>query len=117
MSLAKRPGEYNPDDPMWVVGCIDSYGAITARIVSHGGSVTHTAEESRGRRWRWNIWGQDFVATRNPAHDRLSDNERVSVMDWLVRHGCVLKCDCDICQCYGEGACDMDDPNFNLQEI
>lgn len=75
------------DDPMWVVGCIDSYGAITARLVKGGQSITHTSVESAGRRWRWNIWGQEFHATRNPTLDRLSAEEFDLVTNWLEHRG------------------------------
>ncbi len=78
---------YNPDDLMWVVGCIDSYGAITARAVNGAGDVMHSANESRGKRWRWNIWGQEFIATRNPSHDKLSEEEFETVCDWLIKKG------------------------------
>lgn len=78
---------HDPDDPMWVIGCIDSYGAIHARVANSRGSLMHTPEESKGRRWRWNIWGQEFVATRNPANDRLSKEELFAVNDWLERKG------------------------------
>lgn len=47
----------------------------------------HGPEESKGRRWRWNIWGQEFVATRNPANDQLSKEEYFTVCDWLERKG------------------------------
>lgn len=78
---------YDTDDPMWVVGCIDSYGAISARHVNCNGNIMHTLEESKGRRWRWNIWGQEFHATRNPTLDKLSDEENLAVMNWLQRKG------------------------------
>lgn len=78
---------YQPDDPMWVVGCIDSYGAIIGREVSDDGDIMHRKEESKGRRWRWNIWGQEFHATRNPTLDRLSQEEFEAVSDWLERRG------------------------------
>lgn len=76
-----------PNDPMWVVGCIDSYGAIRARVVKGGESITHTPSESRGKRWRWNIWGQEFHSTRNPTLDKLSDEEYHLVTSWLERLG------------------------------
>lgn len=49
--------------------------------------MTHLPSESKGRRWRWNIWGQEYHATRNPTLDRLSKEEMDLVSDWLVRHG------------------------------
>lgn len=72
---------------MWVVGCIDSYGEIRARVVKGGASMTHAPSESKGKRWRWNIWGQEYHATRNPTLDSLSKEELDLVSDWLVRHG------------------------------
>lgn len=78
---------YESGDPMWVVGCIDSYGGITARPVSSDGDVMHTKSESKGRRWRWNIWGQEFHCTRNPTLNRLSDEEYEIVSDWLIKKG------------------------------
>lgn len=83
----KRPKFHDPDDPMWVVGSIDSYGAIHARVAKSGGSVMHTKAESNGKRWRWNIWGQEFHATRAPTLDKLSDEEWTTVEDWLLRKG------------------------------
>lgn len=78
---------YDPDDAMWVVGCIDSYGSITAREAAGHGDIMHGVAESKGRRWRWNIWGQEFIATRNPSHDRLSTEEFHLVTGWLERKG------------------------------
>lgn len=78
---------YDPDDAMWVIGCIDSYGAIKARAASGGGDIMHGISESAGRRWRWNIWGQEFHSTRNPTLDKLSDEEFEIVSDWLVKKG------------------------------
>lgn len=83
----KSRGLYHPDDPMWVVGCIDSHGAIIARCVAGHQSVTHTPAESKGKRWRWNIWGQEYHCTRNPTLDRLSEEEYFQVTDWLERKG------------------------------
>ena len=72
------------DKPMWVIGCIDSYGAILARS-DDGRQPMHRAAESRGKRWRWNVWQQKYGATQN--FDELSTDERFSVSDWLERHG------------------------------
>ncbi len=78
---------YDPDDPMWVIGCIDSYGAITARHAKSTGLIMHNDGELRGKRWRWNIWGQEHHSTRNPTLDRLSEEEVFAVNDWLERKG------------------------------
>ena len=80
-------GEYSVDDLMWVVGSIDAYGAIHARAVSGGGNVMHGPAESKGKRWRWNIWRQEYVATRNASHEMLTDDEWKIVDDWLIKHG------------------------------
>lgn len=85
MSFVKRI--YDPDDPMWVIGCIDDRGAVTARHAGSGKDLMHRPEESRGTRWRWNIWAQEFVATANPAHNKLSDEEFEIVTDWLTKKG------------------------------
>lgn len=87
MSYVKNRGEYHPDDPMWVIGCIEHNGAITARIVNGRGRVMHGPEESKGKRWRWNIWGQEYTATRNPSNDRLSEEELAIVDNWLEEKG------------------------------
>lgn len=78
---------YDVNDPMWIVGCVDSYGAITARVVNSFGNLMHTKEESRGKRWRWNIWGQEFHCTRNPTLDRMTDEEYQIVSNWLEERG------------------------------
>jgi len=72
---------------MWVIGCIDSNGAITARHAGGGQNLMHTPSESRGKRWRWNIWGQEYQATRNGRLDELTDDELAAVTDWLERKG------------------------------
>lgn len=47
----------------------------------------HRPSDSIGKRWRWNIWAQEFLATRNPAHDKLNDEEWNLVTDFLTRKG------------------------------
>ena len=89
----RRP--HHPDDPMWVIGCIDAYGAITARHAASKGRVMHSPDESRGKRWRWNIWGQEYTATRNGRLDDLNDEELAAVTDWLERKGYKAKADND----------------------
>lgn len=83
----KRPGQFLPDDPMWIVGSIDAYRAIHARVVEGYASTTHTPAESIGKRWRWNIWQQEYTATRNASHERLTDEEYMVISDWLERKG------------------------------
>jgi hypothetical protein len=70
---------------MWVIGCIDSHGAIVARAMRDCG--THTATESKGCRWRFCVWSQDFHATVGGARDILNEDEYIAVCDWLIRHG------------------------------
>jgi hypothetical protein len=47
----------------------------------------HGEGESRGRRWRWNIWGQEFHATKLGRLDEMTNDELLAVTDWLERHG------------------------------
>jgi hypothetical protein len=75
------------DDPMWVIGSIDHAGAIHARHAGSNGRVMHGLDESKGKRWRWNIWAQEYVATRNASHERLSHEECTIVDDWLEKKG------------------------------
>lgn len=70
---------------MWVIGCIDSYGAITARHAKATQNQMHTLEESRGKRWRWSIWGQEYHCTGGLAE--LTTEEIDAVTDWLERKG------------------------------
>jgi hypothetical protein len=77
----------DPDEPMWVVGCIDAYGSVRARVVPGDGDVMHRPDESKGKRWRFNIWANEFHATRNPTLDHLTDEEYQIVSDWLIKHG------------------------------
>lgn len=72
-------------DSMWVVGCIDHAGAITARAAV-GLDSMHRRAESRGKRWRWCIWTQEFCAVR-PGMGELTEEEIFIVMDWLVKNG------------------------------
>lgn len=69
---------------MWVIGCIDSRGAIAASPDRIGRS--HRPEESRGKRWRWCVWSQEFSVLAT-EHDTLSDDELFTVCDWLVQRG------------------------------
>ena len=79
---------------MSVVGCIDAHGAITARACKEIGC--HRPEESRGKRWRFLVWSQDFhaLAPRTIEEDNnrrtmliLTEEEHFAVCDWLIRHG------------------------------
>jgi hypothetical protein len=86
-----RPGIHNTTtpyharkgihDPVWVVGCIDSYGAIHARHAAAVENTLHGPNESKGTRWRWNIQEQKFVLTA------LLESELATVVDWLERKG------------------------------
>ena len=78
---------YQPTDPMWVIGCIDSNGSITARHAEGGKNTMHTVNESRGKRWRWSIWGQEYQSTLRGRLDELTDDELAAVTDWLERKG------------------------------
>lgn len=90
MSEMKRRSK-DPDEPMWVIGCIEHNGAITGRAAASGGRVMHSKEESKGKRWRWNIWSQDFHATLkmcfDPGSQVLTPEEFSLVEDWLERRG------------------------------
>jgi len=78
----------------WVIGCIDAYGAITAAAVERG--RTHNEDESRGKRWRWNIcrqemaWeipGRTIEEINNPEINELTEDEFFIVWDWLAKRG------------------------------
>ena len=72
--------------PMWVIGYIDSYGAIDARMVTlDDTSTSHTLDLSRGHRWRWNIPDQNYMAPR--GRSELTDEECFLVEDWLEKNG------------------------------
>lgn len=73
--------------PMWVIGSIDIYGAIHFKVGKAGGREVpmHDAPTSIGHRWRWNVHGQDWVATK--TLDRLTGEEFAAVTEWLDRHG------------------------------
>lgn len=77
-----------------VAGCIDAQGEIRGRATKE--IDFHPPELSKGKRWRWLIWSQDFhsVAPRTleEANNRiamlhLNEEEHFAVCDWLVRHG------------------------------
>ncbi len=79
---------------MSVTGCIDSHGSIRAKESKK--IESHSPELSKGKRWRWLIWPQEFqtlppktVAEMNDpqAFFELSDEEYFLVKDWLMRHG------------------------------
>ena len=79
---------------MWVIGCIDSNGAITASPTKEG--RCHTPEESRGKSWRWCVWSQEMAwgipgrtieEINNPRMNELTDEESFAVWDWLRKHG------------------------------
>lgn len=68
---------------MFVIGCIDSNGAITAHAVREG--RTHSPEESRGARFRWCIWSQEFCDVFGGTA-RMTEEEFFAVKDWLIKH-------------------------------
>lgn len=68
---------------MWVVGCIGHDGLIVATPLKEG--RTHTQEESRGTRWRWFVWEQDWKFLR--ANEFLTHEEELQVLDWLIERG------------------------------
>lgn len=76
-------------DPIYVVGCIDTYGAIHHKLARLGGDVMHGRNESKGRRFRWNILAQEFQGTldsfRGGGH--MSAEETKIVLDWLEKKG------------------------------
>ena len=86
-----RPGIHNTTvpyyaqtglhSPIWVVGSIDSYGAIHARHAGRSENILHGVNESKGKRWRWNIPEQKFVTTS------LLEDEMILVVDWLESRG------------------------------
>lgn len=75
--------EWNSSKPMWVIGTIDSYGAIRARS---GECPMHGVGDGNGRRWRWNVWGGEFHSVMGNRND-LTGEEQVAVEDWLEKHG------------------------------
>jgi len=72
------------DSPRWVVGSIDSYGAIEAKALSSNDHPFHSVETSRGLKWRWGIAEQMFVAPR--GNSELTEEENFLVYDWLVKN-------------------------------
>lgn len=69
---------------MWVIGCIDSNGAIVASPSKEG--RTHRPEESRGKRWRWCVWSQEFCDVfAGTGH--LLDEEVFAIREWLIKRG------------------------------
>lgn len=77
--------KWNESKPMYVIGTIDSYGAIRARFSSKNNSPTHTAEDGPGHRWRFNIWAQDFHPVL--GKQLLTQEECVMVHNWLDGKG------------------------------
>lgn len=69
---------------MFVIGCIDSNGAITANPSRE--NRTHRPEESRGCRWRWNVHAQEF-ADVFAGTGHLTNEELFAVREWLIARG------------------------------
>lgn len=81
-------------DVMYVIGCIDANGAITANPSREG--RTHRPEESKGKRWRWCVWSQEMAwgipgrtleEINNPRMNELTDEESFAVWNWLRKRG------------------------------
>ena len=78
---------------MAVQGSIDSHGAIRAKASKE--VEFHSLETSRGKRWRFTIWSQEFhyCAPRSLKEDqnrqalRLTEEEEFLVCDWLIKNG------------------------------
>lgn len=92
MKSRRKQVSWRAHPMMWVLGCIDAQGAIVANATKEG--RTHRLEESRGKRWRWCVWSQEFIfagpATKaevNQPPEPLNDEENFAVCDWLIRHG------------------------------
>lgn len=78
--MSKRDREKN----MWVIGYIDSYGAIHARTAKE--TIMHTSgEHLSGRCWRFNVCGQEFIAVL--GCQRLDDEDFHKVVSWLKNKG------------------------------
>jgi hypothetical protein len=69
---------------MWVIGTIDSYGAIQARVYREAG-LHRDEDRRRGRCWRYNVWGQEFHAVLDKA--RLTEEEFEAILNWLDKNG------------------------------
>lgn len=69
---------------LWVIGVIDSHGAIRSRETESG---SHTdAERLSGRPWRWFVNSQDWGDKRT-CDESLSRDEATTVIDYLERSG------------------------------
>jgi hypothetical protein len=79
--------ENNLPMPMYVIGYIDSYGVIEARMVTLGDASGHTKDLSKGHRWRWCIQDASYMAPR--GKDELTDEEEFLVYDYLIKNGYV----------------------------
>lgn len=82
-AFAAVPGSapsWRSHDIMWVIGCIDANGAITANPSREG--RTHRPEESKGKRWRWCVWSQEFCDVFMGGQ-AFTDDEIFAVWEWL----------------------------------
>jgi hypothetical protein len=87
----QRPGVHNTTQPfyeqtgihspVWVIGSIDCHGAIHARHAARSENILHGVNEKNGRRWRWNIQDQRFVATV------IFDEDLPQVVEYLESRG------------------------------
>ena len=94
MKKAHIPRCWRDHDATYVIGCIDSNGAIVANPSREG--RTHSYEESKGKRWRWCVWSQEMAwgvsgrtvaEVNSPCLNQLTYDEEFAVWDWLCKRG------------------------------
>ena len=68
----------------FIMGVVDAWGAIHAKETESG--ETHTdAERLSGHAFRWNLWDQSFCPVL--GNSRLTEDEVITVTDWLEQNG------------------------------
>lgn len=82
--------EWARTKPMWVIGTIDSQGAIRARASKGRDNPIHGKDDGPGHRWRWNVWGQEFHAVMGGA-STMKQEEYETVTNWLTVNGYVYE--------------------------
>ena len=75
---------------IWIVGIVDSYGAVHSRVISMEDSVSAPTHGDLWpgslKRWRWSgTEGLAWPVTRVP--DEFDDEERESIKNHLIRLG------------------------------